>query len=219
MSRVLKPWAYAPFEVLLHAETHYRAGEDLDRRIAMIGYDNSIEVSITIYLSLYPIQRGNREYASEDVNKWLNSYHSKIGFFFLECASRNLVVIAKEDEILWFHKVRNDQYHVGGATVPQHRELDAVRAAAMEVFSVLFDEVDVSTLLEEYLAEMTPPPPPPRTEKHDRLIDGLYGMVDLCGQPEYTSELLYALDPSRYRDLALELQAGLDQPNETETPS
>ena len=60
MMRQHKPWAYGPFELLLHAELHYRAGEDFDRRIAMIGFDNAIEVAITTYLGLHPIQRGNR---------------------------------------------------------------------------------------------------------------------------------------------------------------
>ncbi len=42
MMRQLKPWAYGPFEILLHAALHYRVGEDFDRRIAMIGFDNAI---------------------------------------------------------------------------------------------------------------------------------------------------------------------------------
>ena len=62
MTRELKPWAYGPFEVLLHAEMHYLSGEDFGRRLSMIGFDNSIELSITTYLSLHPMQRGGRIY-------------------------------------------------------------------------------------------------------------------------------------------------------------
>jgi hypothetical protein len=29
----LRPWALGPFELILHAEMHYRNGEDFDRRI------------------------------------------------------------------------------------------------------------------------------------------------------------------------------------------
>jgi hypothetical protein len=207
MTRQLKPWAYGPFEVLLHAELHYRSGEDLDRRIAMIGFDNAIEVAITTYLNLHPMQRGTRTYKKDNVEKWLDNYHTKVGFFFIECASRSITLAAKQDEIIWFHEVRNGQYHVGGATVPQRRELDGARAAALEVFSVLFDEPDASSLLKEHIAEMSPPPSPPRSGEHDRLIDNEHGMIDVCGQPEYTSAVLYALDPGRYRDVALELQS------------
>lgn len=216
MTRQLKPWAYGPFEVLLHAETHYRSGEDLDRRIAMIGFDNAVEVATTTYLNLHPMQRGNRTYKKDDVEKWLNNYHTKVEFFFIECGSRGITAAAKPDETIWFHEVRNGQYHVGGATVPQRRELDGVRAAALEVFSVLFDEPDASSLLDEYVAEMGPIPPPPRSDEHDRLIDNKHGMVEVCGQPEYTSDVLYGLDPNRYREAALELQPGQAQPDDKE---
>jgi hypothetical protein len=219
MTRQLKPWAYGPFEVLLHAETHYRSGEDLDRRIAMIGFDNAIEVAITTYLSLHPIQRGNRTYKRDDVEKWLYNYHTKVEFFFIECGSRSVTVTAKHDEIVWFHEVRNGQYHIGGATVPQRRELDGVRAAAVEVFSVLFDEPDPSSLLDEYIAAMSPLSPPQRSKKHDRLIDNEFEMVEVCGQMAYTSEILYALDPNRYREVALELQTGTALPKDEATSS
>lgn len=208
MTRQLKPWAYGPFEVLLHAETHYSTGEDLDRRIAMIGFDNAIEVAITTYLSLNPIQRGNRNYPRDDVASWQRNFHTKLTFFFSECASRGLTPAAQQDELVWFHDVRNEQYHGGGANVPQRRALDGVRAAALEVFSVLFDEADATSLLAEHLAELSPLPPPPRSEAHDRLIDNQHGMVEICGQPEYTSDLLYSLDPNRYREVALGLQSG-----------
>ena len=32
----LKPWAEGPFELILHAEVHRLAGDDIDRRIAFI---------------------------------------------------------------------------------------------------------------------------------------------------------------------------------------
>ena len=218
MTRELKPWAYGPFEILLHAETHYRSGEDLDRRLSIVGFDNAIELAITTYLNLHPIQRGGQEYERDDVENWGRDYHTKTEFFFIECESRGVVVSAERDEVIWFHQVRNEQYHVGGATVPQQRELDGVRAAALEVFSILFDEEDVSLLLEEHMAMMNPPPPP-RADAHDRLIDHEYGMIEVCGRLEYASEVLYATDPDRYRDVALELETGVDMLEEEATSS
>lgn len=212
MLRQLKPWAYGPFEVLLHAELHYRIGEDFDRRIAMIGFDNAIEVAITTYLNLHPIQRGNRRYAQVDVDNWLANYHTQVDFFFLECGSRQVTAIAQKDEIIWFHEVRNGQYHVAGATVPQRRELDGCRAAALEVFSVLFDTPTIDGVLEEHVAARNPVPPPPRIVEHDKLIDDQYGLIDSCGAREYSSDLIYAVDPNRYRELALELQ----EPNDAD---
>ncbi len=212
--RPLKPWAYGPFEILLHADLHYRIGEDFDRRIAMIGFDNAIEVAITTYLGLHPIQRGNRQYANANVEAWLRNYHSKIDFFFLECATRQVAVVGQHDEIIWYHEVRNGQYHVGGATVPQRRELDGVRAAALEVFAVLFDVPDAVAQLDARIAAMQQAPQP-RTDGGDRLIDSRYGLVDLCGQMEYSSELLYAVDRNRYHYTIQSLE---NEPD-TEDPS
>jgi hypothetical protein len=201
----LKPWAYGPFEVLLHAELHYRVGEDFDRRIAMIGFDNAVEVAVSTYLNLHPMQRSNRSYPTAEVDRWMANFHTKVQFFFDECASRGLAAVSKQDEIIWFHEVRNGQYHIGGATVPQRRELDGCRAAALEVFSVLFDSPNVEALLEARVAARSPVPPPPRSDEHDKLIDDEYGLVDVCGQSEYSSDLVYALDPNKYVEVALEL--------------
>ena len=219
MTRQLKPWAYGPFEVILHAETHYLSGEDLGRRISMIGFDNAIELAITTYLNLHPIQRSGREYENADVEKWNANYHTKVEFFFNECESRGVEVCAKLDELVWFHKVRNGQYHVGDATVPDQRVLNGVRSAALEVFSVLFEEDGVVSLLEEYVSMMKPLPPPPRTDAHNRLIDREFSMIDVCGRAEYASEVLYALDPNRYRELALELESSVNDPDEEEQGS
>ena len=202
----LKPWAYGPFEVLMHAEMHFQQGEDMDRRIAMIGFDNAIEVAVTTYLNLHPIHRGNRTYASADVDAWLKNFHTKADFFFIECTSRSIAPSARKDEIVWFHEVRHGQYHNGGAAIPQRRELDGVRAAAMEIFGVLFDQADVLNALAEHIAELSQPAPPPRIDEHDRLIDNEYRMVDVCGQPEYVSDILYAMDATRYQEIALELR-------------
>ena len=45
-------WAVGPFELLVHAEEHFRRADDIDRRLAVIGFDNAIESGITTYLSL-----------------------------------------------------------------------------------------------------------------------------------------------------------------------
>lgn len=206
----MKPWAYGPFEVLLHGEMHYRGSEDLDRRIAMVGFDNAIELSVTTYLTLHPIQRGNRMYSKEAVAQWLANFHTKVEFFFTECKTRSVIATSNQDEMIWYHEVRNGQYHHGGATIPQRRELDGVRDAALEVFSILFEEPSADMLLDEHIGAMAPPPVPPRSEEHDRLIDSEHGMVNICGQVEYVSNLLYSLDPARYREVALELRQAVE---------
>jgi predicted ATPase len=49
-------------------------------RMALISYDNAIEVSITTYLSLHPSQRGNRKYERKSVELWLSNFYTKLDF-------------------------------------------------------------------------------------------------------------------------------------------
>jgi len=185
---VLPPWALGPFELILHAEMHYRDGEDFDRRIAIVGYDNAIEVAIRTYLSLHPIQRQNRQYEKARVECWLENYHTKIEIFEIEVGTRGIPSVCDKAEFVWYHEVRNGQYHVGGATIPQGRELQGIREAALWVFAVLFDVPDVESLLEQLLAERSGDDVPSRTDEDDRLIDEEFGVVHVAGEVYYTSE-------------------------------
>lgn len=149
----LTPWAARPFELIHHAEIHYRRGNDYDRRLALISFDNSIEVSITTYLSLNPIQRGNRQYDRKDVEKWINNFHSKLDFFSLEIQKRGLPEYKEKAVIVWYHDQRNEHYHGGGFGVPEKETLDGIRQVALWVFSVLFETADVETKLEASISK------------------------------------------------------------------
>jgi hypothetical protein len=89
--------------LLVHAEGHLQAGEDFDRRIALISFDNAIEVAITTYLTLNPIQRGNRGYSKTDLEKWLSNYHSKLDFLEQELSLRKLTWTVERSHIIWAH--------------------------------------------------------------------------------------------------------------------
>src|SRR4051794_28206270 len=99
MTAPLKPWMRGPFELLVHAEMHRLDGDDFDRRMSMISFDNAIEVAITTYLTLKPIQRHNRIYLKADVQKWLENFHTKIDFLEVEITSRGLAVVCEKADI------------------------------------------------------------------------------------------------------------------------
>lgn len=153
LSKGLKPWAARPFELIHHAEIHYRRGSDYDRRLALISFDNSIEVSITTYLALNPIQRGDRQYDRKDVEKWMNNFHSKLDFFVMEIQKRSLPEYKEKAEIIWYHDQRNEHYHGGRFGVPEKETLDGIRQVALWVFSVLFDSADIETKLDASISE------------------------------------------------------------------
>lgn len=201
MTTPLPPWANGPFELLVHAEGHLRGGDDFDRRIALISFDNAIEVTIATYLTLNPIQRGGRSYPKNDVEKWLNNYHTKLDFLETEIAARGASWKVEKSHIIWAHDHRNEQYHGGHKGTPERNVLQIVREAALWTFATLFDLADAEAALEQALLDKAPPAAPARDRDFDVAIDRRYGVLEVGEQSYYVSELLFAVDDAAYRDL------------------
>ena len=205
MSRI-KPWTRGPFDVLAHAERHLRSAGDFDRRIALIGFDNAIEVTITCYLTLNPVQRGGRRYERSDVDRWMVNYHAKLDFLFEEAQRRGTSLECEKEEMVWYHSVRNDQYHGGSGTIPEMADLLGVRKAALWAFGFLFEEEALEGLLDARIEEEDNKDIPQRSDAYDALIDSTYGTVEIGGQTYRTSEALYSIDPVAYSELARDLE-------------
>lgn len=143
----LKPWQVAAYELLKHGEQHRESGGSFDLRMALISYDNAIELSISTYLELHPDQRSSIHLPRDQVDKWKRNYHSKLQFFeehVTKTLSRPMAV--ERSDIIHFHTVRNKLYHEGGAFVPHSEDVAGIRAAALWVFRTLFD-ADAEALL------------------------------------------------------------------------
>lgn len=213
----IRPWAKGPFELLLHAEGHLRDGADFDRRIALISFDNAIEVAITTYLSLHPIQRGGRQYPQAQVDPWLRNYHTKLDFLQHECTARTLALGIDPASVIWAHDHRNEQYHGGNKGTPEIEVLGIIRESALWIFGFLFEVPNAEAELESEILARQPANPPERDRQVDVAIDGKYGIVQVCQEDYYASELLFAVDPVAYRDLGARLLAGeTDESGETE---
>ncbi|HVX10274.1 MAG TPA: hypothetical protein VHC22_03680 [Pirellulales bacterium] len=211
MSTPLKPWTRGPFELLVHAELHRLDGDDFDRRMAMISFDNAIEVAITTYLNLNPIQRNKRQYPKADVEKWLTNFHTKIDFFMIELDTRGLAVLHEQADIVWYHDSRNEQYHGGKPSVPLIAELETIRGIAIWVFSVLFEIPDTEPRIGEAIALRRPQTMEGRTPEYDGLIDDTYGTCSVAGDQYKTSDVLHALDAAAYAELGEALKQQLGQ--------
>lgn len=135
----LDPWISSLLELMKHTEEHRQAMGEFDRRIALIGYDNAIEVSISTYLQLHPTQRGGASYPNEQVNKWLANYHNLLDFFFdvFMKTLGQIPPVAKQN-VIHYHNLRNDLYHKGKSLVPSERDIKDARKAALYIFSTLF---------------------------------------------------------------------------------
>lgn len=212
----LPPWANGPFELLVHAEEHLFDGEDFDRRVALISFDNAIEVAITTYLTLNPIQRSGRSYQRADVDRWLNNYHTKLDFLEAELAARGLPWGVEKSHIIWAHDHRNEQYHGGQKGTPEKSVLTLIRKAALWVFSVLYEVTNIEQLLEQAIIDASPDVPPQPNDGYDMAIDREYGMLDICDQSYYVSEVLFAVDYDSYKDVGSRLSVqNMDEDEKT----
>jgi hypothetical protein len=144
----LKPWAAGPFELIRHGDGHFKGGTDFDKRMALISFDNAVEVSITTHLQLHPSQRGGKTYEGKKVQHWLSNFHTKLEFLEEFLAEWKIPIEVSIDEIVWYHQLRNELYHSGNGMTPEVRCLLEAQYAAVWVFSVLFG-VDPKGLLKE----------------------------------------------------------------------
>jgi hypothetical protein len=133
------------------------------------------------------------------------NYHTKLDFLDDEITARNSTWIVDKTHIMWCHDTRNEQYHGGYRGVPERRDLDIARRAALWIFSLLFDVEDAEERLARATAVKFPPSAPERNPAYDTAIDGAYETIDIGGHTYSTSEILYSLDYEAYRELGIEL--------------
>lgn len=138
----LPPWAEGAAEVFRHADEHFRQGGDTDRRLALIGFDNAIEVCIDTFVSLHPRNRRNYQIGRDDKERILQNYHTKMEFLE-RYASEGGVSLGDTsiDALIWYHQLRNELYHSGNGMTPERKHLVAIREAAAGVFQALFSYV------------------------------------------------------------------------------
>lgn len=205
---MLKPWVEGPFDLLLHGELHYRGSTDFDRRMALISFDNAIEVSVATYLGLNPALRsGGRQYERRLVDQWKANFHTKIDFLEFECGTRGGSMRIERTHFIWYHDQRNDQYHEGRAATPTLIVLEGVRRASLWVFEFLFDVPGVDQLLEERIIAMeSKKVSSERSDEFDSLIDAYCGEVKIGDLTDLASEVLHSHDAEAYRALGLELR-------------
>jgi len=201
----LPPWANGPFELLLHAEGHLLDGNDFDRRIALISFDNAIEVTITTYLTLDPIMRGSRTYPKIKVDGWLSNFFTKLDFLEAELKDRKVKWAVDKSHIVWSHTQRNEQYHGGQKGTPEKATLALGRSAALWIFSILFEVSDVEERLARAIVERKGPAPQQRVKEFDRAIDEKYGMIEVGHEVYYASEVLFFVDAVAYRTVGQRL--------------
>jgi hypothetical protein len=146
LESTLPPWTRGPFELIRHADGHMKDAGDTDRRIALIGFDNAIEVCIDVFLNLHPRVRKGYEIKNEEKNRALQNYYSKVEYLDNYVQAQKLDLKIPFEAIVWYHQLRNELYHSGNGMVPEMYVIEGARSAAVAVFKALFD-IDISPLL------------------------------------------------------------------------
>jgi hypothetical protein len=136
----MKPWALGPYQLIQHADGHFKEGKDIDRKIAIVGFDNAIELCIDVFVNLHPRFRNNYQIKKEDIHKILQNYHTKMDFLDTYLKGKNESIGISVDEIIWYHTLRNELYHSGNGMIPELFTVQNIREGAIKIFEYLFNE-------------------------------------------------------------------------------
>lgn len=108
-------------------------GGDFNKRLALQSFDNSIELSITIYLSYYYKGSGLTKSPSK------MHFHEKIRELMNYISIKSLKPPFTEAELLDFHSTRNKIYHEAISILPTDPNLEKIDEAAEWIFREIFN--------------------------------------------------------------------------------
>jgi len=133
----------------------------------------------------------------------LRNFHTKLDFLRKEFQRRDVQDEQLQENLVFFHQQRNEQYHKGSYSTPNLDLLKELRDAAIRVFSVLYEIERIEEELEAYVSELVPPKAAVTPSKtFDRALDDKFGYVEIAGIPFRTSEALFMIDSSTYVEQA-----------------
>jgi len=144
--RSLQPWTRGPFELIRHADSHARDADDTSRRIALIGFDQAIEVAVDVFVRLDPLQRGQRQIGREEQERVRLNFREKLAFLDRLAAETGRPLGVSVPVMIFYHQIRNEMYHSGNGVTPETRVVEGARAAAIATFNALFSE-DIEPML------------------------------------------------------------------------
>ena len=123
--------------MLKHAKDHLDREGDTDRRIALIGFDQTIEVCIDVFLKLHPKLRAGVQIEGDEKHRALRSFYSKIEFLEGHLETKDFDLGIPVEELVWFHTLRNEIYHSGNGMVPERKVVEDAYLAATKVYEAI----------------------------------------------------------------------------------
>ena len=137
MSKIRQPWASGPGEILKHSLELLETDSDVNRRLAMISVDNSVELMIKTYLGL-PKRITGLNISRKELEQIKNSFPSLLNGLETHAKS-NVLIGINLGEIEWFHRLRNELYHDGNGFTVEREKVEIYAELAKLLFKNLFD--------------------------------------------------------------------------------
>ena len=150
--KVLKPWMIKPFELIFHAESHYRSSSDYGKRMAYINFDNAIEASISTFMYINKKPKGLKLYDNDDFNQ-IDKFINKLKILESYLNKEKLPIIWDTEIINHYHGQRNNLYHGATLSSPDTSELNEIRQIAFWIFTTLFKIEKIEDLLDTSILE------------------------------------------------------------------
>jgi len=127
-------WVNGSLELLNHAKSHLKEGNEFDLRQAMISIDNAVELAIKTYLIKNRRTLGIKR-------KELNNATKNFPPLIDSLEEHNLIDISVEDldAVEYYHKIRNNLYHEGIGITIKKNVVEAYFTLAKDLIIRLFD--------------------------------------------------------------------------------
>ncbi len=121
------------YNLILHGREQKSKVGDFNKRIAFLCFDNSIELSITIFLSYY--------YSGPSLKKSPTKmkFHEKIDELMKFILNKSLSPPFTQAELLDFHETRNKIYHEGISILPMEPNIEKIDQASEWIFRNIFE--------------------------------------------------------------------------------
>jgi hypothetical protein len=130
-------WASGPSEILQHGLSILGKDTDANRRIAMILFDNAVEIAMQTYVGL-PKRVTGLSIDAKQKQEICRDFHSLVSFFerkpVLSDAGVNL------GEIEWLHGLRNTLYHNGNGLTVERSKVEFYGEVGRILIGALFGQ-------------------------------------------------------------------------------
>lgn len=136
MSIKTNPWASGPGEILSHGiQLLKKEDSDVNRRIAMISIDNSVELMMKTFLNL-PKRISGITVSKKRYAEFSESFPRLIDA--LEEFAGHKVSDLNFGEIEWYHRLRNELYHQGNGLTVERQKVETYATLAQILYKNLF---------------------------------------------------------------------------------